>query len=248
MQPMEFVARLPVSVGNIAFTPDNQMVFSHHPFFAPAVRVGRLTSPTTFEPFPSIEWTLRAWAPTSSLPRPRPAIRRGRGRLGLAHGLPERITPKLVGWNARANKLERIYYMPQPITRPSSQPQDLVKQGDRLGHAGPTQPRDRDRPRLCLAGRHLLLSGRPHVRVRIPRSRRPRCSTGEPRRTSRPTSSISSSHSRTGGVCHVDRHSPCSLLDQQFCSESGAMSLAGPSGVEASVARKLAMAAVVAAR
>jgi hypothetical protein len=41
---------------NIAFTPDNQLIFSHHPFYAPDIRVAKLTSPTTFEPFPSLEW------------------------------------------------------------------------------------------------------------------------------------------------------------------------------------------------
>jgi len=44
----EIVARLPQSVGNIAITPDNQIIFSHHPFFSPDVRVAKLTSSTTF--------------------------------------------------------------------------------------------------------------------------------------------------------------------------------------------------------
>ena len=35
----EIVARLPQSFGNIAITPDNQIIFSHHPFFSPDVRV-----------------------------------------------------------------------------------------------------------------------------------------------------------------------------------------------------------------
>src|SRR5262245_55515396 len=54
--PAEVVARLPNSVGNIAFTPDNQIIFSHHPFYGPDVRVAKLTSPTSFEPFPNAEW------------------------------------------------------------------------------------------------------------------------------------------------------------------------------------------------
>ena len=35
----EIFARLPQSVGNIAFTPDNQLIFSHHPFYEPDLRV-----------------------------------------------------------------------------------------------------------------------------------------------------------------------------------------------------------------
>ena len=42
----EIVARLRQSVGKI--TPDNQIIFSHHPFFSPDVRVAKLTSPTAF--------------------------------------------------------------------------------------------------------------------------------------------------------------------------------------------------------
>src|SRR5258707_15685813 len=52
----EIVARLPQSVGNIAITPDNQIIFSHHPFFSPDVRVAKLTSSTTFQPFPNADW------------------------------------------------------------------------------------------------------------------------------------------------------------------------------------------------
>src|SRR5258706_859447 len=52
----EIVARLPQSVGNMAITPDNQIIFSHHPFFSPDVRVAKLTSSTTFQPFPNADW------------------------------------------------------------------------------------------------------------------------------------------------------------------------------------------------
>src|SRR5258708_12792400 len=52
----EIVARLPQSVGNIAITPDNQIIFTHHPFFSPDVPVAKLTSSTTFQPFPNADW------------------------------------------------------------------------------------------------------------------------------------------------------------------------------------------------
>ena len=39
----EIVARLPQSVGNIAITPDNQIIFSHHPF-SQSRRPGRQSS------------------------------------------------------------------------------------------------------------------------------------------------------------------------------------------------------------
>lgn len=123
----EVFAKLPQSVGNIAFTPDNQLIFSHHPFFSPDIRVARLTSSTTFEPFPNAEWN---------------TPRKGTDRyldnvLGLRSdesgvvwiidmGFRTQITPKLVGWNTRTNRLERIYYLPEPVTVKGSQPQDIV--------------------------------------------------------------------------------------------------------------------------
>lgn len=127
VQKPEIVAKLPFSVGNIAFTPDDQIIFSHHPFYSPDVRVARLTSETTFEPFPNAEWNT-----------PRPDTDQYLDNvLGLRSdedgvvwiidmGFRTNITPKLVGWNTRTNKLERIYYMPRPITRDGSQPQDIV--------------------------------------------------------------------------------------------------------------------------
>lgn len=125
--PVEVIARLPQSVGNIAFTPDNQIIFSHHPFYDPDIRVARLTSPTTSEPFPNKEWNT-----------PRPGTDAYLDNvLGLRSdedgvvwiidmGFRTHITPKLVGWNTRTNRLERVYYMPTPVTRPGSQPQDVV--------------------------------------------------------------------------------------------------------------------------
>jgi len=40
----ELVAELPESVGNLTFTPSNQMIFSLHPFFDPEIRVASLNA------------------------------------------------------------------------------------------------------------------------------------------------------------------------------------------------------------
>jgi sugar lactone lactonase YvrE len=125
--PSEIVAKLPQSVGNIAFTPDNQIIFSHHPFYAPAIRVARLTSPTTFEPFPNAEWNTPRDGTDHYLDNVLGLRSDENGVVWIIDmGFRTHITPKLVGWNTRTNKLERIYYMPEPITRPGSQPQDVV--------------------------------------------------------------------------------------------------------------------------
>jgi hypothetical protein len=118
---------LPQSVGNIAFTPDNQLIFSHHPFYSPDVRVARLTSPTTYEPFPSAEWNTPRKGTDQYLDNVLGLRSDESGVVWIIDmGFRTQITPKLVGWNTRTNKLERIYYLPEPITVKGSQPQDIV--------------------------------------------------------------------------------------------------------------------------
>jgi sugar lactone lactonase YvrE len=123
----EIFARLPQSVGNVAFTPDNQVIFSHHPFYSPDVRVAKLTSPTTFAPFPNAEWNTPREGSDQYLDNVLGLRSDEDGVVWIIDmGFRTHITPKLVGWNTRANRLERIYYMPEPVTRPGSQPQDIV--------------------------------------------------------------------------------------------------------------------------
>ena len=123
----EIVARLPQSVGNIAITPDNQIIFSHHPFFSPDVRVAKLTSSTTFQPFPNADWNTPRKGTDHYLDNVLGLRSDENGIVWIVDmGFRTKITPKLVGWNTRADRLERIYYMPEPITRSGSQPQDIV--------------------------------------------------------------------------------------------------------------------------
>ena len=127
MAPAEIVARLSQSVGNIAFTPDNQMIFSFHPFYSPDIRVARLTSPTTFEPFPDAAWNTPKPGTDHYLDNVLGLRSDENGVVWIIDmGFRTHITPKLVGWNTRTNSLERIYYLPDPATIAGSQPQDLV--------------------------------------------------------------------------------------------------------------------------
>src|SRR5258708_22599559 len=123
----EIVARLPQSVGNMAITPDNQIIFSHLPFFSPDVRVAKLTSPTRFQPFPNPDWNTPRKGTDHYLDNVLGLRSDENGIVWIIDmGFRTKITPKLVGWNTRTDKLERIYYMPEPITRGGSQPQDIV--------------------------------------------------------------------------------------------------------------------------
>jgi len=125
--PAEIVGRLPQSVGNITFTPDNRIIYSQHPFFKPDIRVVEMTSASTFKPFPDLSWNT-----------PRPATDQYFDSvLGLRGdengiiwildmGTRNGLTPKIVAWNSKRNALERIYYIPAPVSIPESQLNDLV--------------------------------------------------------------------------------------------------------------------------
>ncbi|MCB1428368.1 MAG: hypothetical protein KDJ66_04470 [Nitratireductor sp.] len=124
----EVFAELPQSVGNITFTPDNRVIFSHHPFFSPDVRVAELNADRkSFTPFPNLEWN----TPRKGTDRFLDSVLGLRGDENgviwlMDMGQREGLTPKIVGWNTGENRLERIYYIPAPASRPESQHNDFV--------------------------------------------------------------------------------------------------------------------------
>jgi hypothetical protein len=100
----EIFARLPQSVGNIAMTPDNQLIFSHHPFFSPDIRVAKLTSPTTFQPFPNADWNTPKKGTDQYLDNVLGLRSDENGIVWIIDmGFRTKITPKLVGWNTRTD-------------------------------------------------------------------------------------------------------------------------------------------------
>lgn len=125
---LELYASLDQAVGNIAFKPDGQLVFSHHPFFKPDTRVASYDADKkTVLPFPNKQWntprTENDWYLDDVL-----GIRNDdQGVVWMLDmGTRNNITPKLVGWNTKSNELHRIYYIPAPASRQTSQLNDFV--------------------------------------------------------------------------------------------------------------------------
>lgn len=124
----EVFAELPQSVGNITFTPTKRIIYSHHPFFAPDVRVAELNPDRkSFKPFPNAEWN----TPRNGTDRYFDSVLGLRGDengtvwiLDMGHRTP--LTPKIVGWDTKKNALHRIYYIPAPASLPESQHNDFV--------------------------------------------------------------------------------------------------------------------------
>lgn len=128
MVTAELFASVPESVGNVTFTPDNRIIYSHHPFFSPDVRVAELNADRkSFKPFPDAAWN----TPRPGTDRYLDSVLGLRGdengiiwMLDMGQRTP--LTPKIVGWDTKANKLHRIYYVPAPASLPESQHNDFV--------------------------------------------------------------------------------------------------------------------------
>ncbi|WP_247656642.1 major royal jelly family protein [Maribacter sp. MMG018] len=124
----ETYATVDQAVGNIAFTHDGQLVYSHHPFFAPEIRVVKFDKKTnTTTPFPNLEWNTPRATDDNYLSNVL-GIRNDENGVVWMIDMAQRdnVTPKIVGWNTKTDALERIYYLPKSSVPSISQPNDMV--------------------------------------------------------------------------------------------------------------------------
>jgi hypothetical protein len=111
----EVYAALNQAVGNIAYTAQGDLVYSHHPFFNPEIRVVKYDAKTkTTAPFPNQEWNTPRENDDHYLSNVL-GIRNDENGIVWMLDMAQRnaVTPKIVGWNTNTNQLERIYYLPQ---------------------------------------------------------------------------------------------------------------------------------------
>jgi hypothetical protein len=124
---LETVARMDVAPGNLTVTPDGRIVASLHQHYAPDLRVVEVHEDGSVSPFPNAAWN----------DPERPTSERFDAVLGiqsdprgvvwmLDNGLRDGSTPKLVGWDTRADRLERVIHLPAPMTHPDSFVNDLA--------------------------------------------------------------------------------------------------------------------------
>ncbi|MDQ1160269.1 sugar lactone lactonase YvrE [Chryseobacterium sp. SORGH_AS 447] len=121
-------AEVDQAVGNIAFTHQGNLVYSHHPFFNPSYRVVSYNAETkTTQPFPNKEWNTPRETDDHYLSNVL-GIRNDENGIVWMLDMGQRnpVTPKIVGWNTVADKLERIYYLPETSVVHESQPNDLI--------------------------------------------------------------------------------------------------------------------------
>jgi len=124
----EVYATVENAVGNIAYTSQGDLVYSNHPFFNPEIRVVKYDAKTkTSSPFPNVEWNTPRDTDDRYLSNVLGIRNDANGIIWMLDmGQRNAITPKIVGWNTRTDKLERIYYLPQTALAATSQPNDMV--------------------------------------------------------------------------------------------------------------------------
>jgi sugar lactone lactonase YvrE len=116
----EKVAELPAAVGNIAFTPDGKVIYSHHPFYGNPIKVALMDAAgKNFTPFPSAEWNATKEGSDEYLDTVLGIRSDADGVVWMSDMMQhDRKTPKLVGWNTKTNTLEQIIRIPPPATLP----------------------------------------------------------------------------------------------------------------------------------
>jgi sugar lactone lactonase YvrE len=141
---LEVYARLDSSgVGGITQMPNGQVVIGYHPFYSPKVQVALLNPDRqSTTPYPSASWQSCKNADGSWKSDFNTCVdwvlglhTDANGILWLldsakttdiAAGRPPGLVPKLVGWNTKANRLERIIPIAGSCTVPESQHNDFV--------------------------------------------------------------------------------------------------------------------------
>lgn len=130
-------------VGGITQMPDGQVIIGYHPFYSPPVQVALLNADRqSSTPYPDMSWQScrnadKSWKTDFNhcLDWVLGLHTDANGILWLldsakttdiAAGRPAGLVPKLVGWNTRANRLERVVPITGDCTIPESQHNDFV--------------------------------------------------------------------------------------------------------------------------
>ncbi len=111
----DVLANLETGPGNVTATADGRIIMSQHQFYQPEYTVVEYKD-QKLVPFPSHD--LAATDSTAALKLDSVlGIRSDANGVVwmLDNGMRSGVTPKLVGWNTKTNKLQRLIYLPAPI-------------------------------------------------------------------------------------------------------------------------------------
>jgi len=112
----EVFANLNTGPGNVTATASGRIIMSQHQFYQPQYTVVEYKDQALL-PFPNREMSATDSTATIKLDSVLGIRSDSNGTVWmLDNGMRSGVTPKLVGWNTKTNKLQRLIYLPAPIT------------------------------------------------------------------------------------------------------------------------------------
>ncbi len=120
----EVVATLQEGPGNIAVTPQGRIILSKHQFYDPEFRVVELQANGSTKPFPNEAWSRAPGADGIGMNAVLGLRSDPRGVVWMLDNGGD--VPKVVAWNTKEDRLERVIHIPAPATRPGSLHNDLA--------------------------------------------------------------------------------------------------------------------------
>lgn len=112
----DVLAELDTGPGNVTTTVNGRIMMSQHQFYHPQYSVVEFKDHKLI-PFPNHEWS----AADSTAPLKLDSVLGIRSDANgtvwmLDNGMRSGVTPKLVGWNTKTDKLHRLIYLPTPVS------------------------------------------------------------------------------------------------------------------------------------
>ncbi|ULO23798.1 L-dopachrome tautomerase-related protein [Methylocystis sp. SB2] len=112
----EIIARLAQAPGNVTVTGSGRIIMSQHQFYEPNYSVVEHRDDGSLAPFPNKEFNDRLSHSELKLDSVLGIRSDANGVVWmLDNGMRSGVTPKLVGWDTKADKLHRVIYLPPPI-------------------------------------------------------------------------------------------------------------------------------------
>ena len=114
----EVFAKLPQGPGNLTVTPAGDVIVSLHQFYETEARVVKVSRDGEMTPYPNEAWAVGgAVGDRLTLDS---VLGIQSDTMGIVwmldNGMRSGITPKLVGWDSRRDRLVRVVHLPPPIT------------------------------------------------------------------------------------------------------------------------------------
>jgi sugar lactone lactonase YvrE len=124
---LQVVREIAQGPGNLTITPDGQIIVSLHQFYAPSMAAALVDPQGGLKPFPNDAWAEGRASESVALDSVLGLQSDSQGVVWmLDNGMRSQITPKLVAWDTQQKRLQRVIYLPPPITVKSSFLNDLA--------------------------------------------------------------------------------------------------------------------------